>query len=346
VAPTPLPFCALPWTPDLAAALANAAAAIARLDGRISESPLAPAWTLRASWSGYATALTLQQVPLEEIDIIAAHCGLRLASRRAPPTAGDPFATYAPWLARLAEGDGRHWREDLPFTFDPPPGWSEAPALVRALVLLDAWTRADLTLAPWLAFPIALRRMEITASPLPCLVAGAPGQRFALDPRPALLKRLFKQLRRSAEAGLERLQRLERHARYSAAAIAAEHRPGKLADLGRIALARPCLAARTLAPLLGVTLSGAGKLLERATRLRLLVEVSGRDTWRCYVTPDVATALGMVPQARGRPPLPAPPSPALDTVLATFDAEMAALGTRLERLGVSACPDNANQVFG
>jgi hypothetical protein len=86
-----------------------------------------------------------------------------------------------------------------------------------------------------------------------------------------------------------------------AATIAAQHRPGKLADLGRLALTRPCLAARSLAPELDLTVSGAGKLLERATSLGLLVEISGRGTWRSYVTPDIAVSLGLVAPMRGRP---------------------------------------------
>lgn len=244
-----------------------------------------------------------------------------------------PFEAYAPWRTRLAEPAGRHWAEDLPFSFDPPAGWGEAPALLRALTLLDAWARADGSIAPWLAFPVILRRLGITQTALPCLVAGDPGQRFALDPRPALLKRLLKQVRRAAESGLEQLNRLEAYTLHAAASIAAEHRPGKLADLGRIALARPCLAARNLAPLLDLTVSGAGKLLERATRLGLLVEISGRETWRSYVTPDVALALGLVAPPRGRPRATPAPSPALDSILATFDAEMAALDKHLGTLG-------------
>lgn len=328
----PLPLTALNWTPDLAAALADASAAIARLDARICPSSLAPAWTLRASWTGYATALRLQAFEIDEIDIISWQCGLQLAGRPHIETVGDPFSAFAPWRARLAEKDGRHWREDLPFSFDPPAGWNEAPALVRALTLLDTWARHDRTIAPWLAFPAILRRMGITARSLPCLVAGDAGQRFALDARPALLMRLLKQLGRSAADGLSRLERLEDVIQRSAATISTEHRPGKLADLGRIALTRPCLAARSLAPLLDLTISGAGKLLSRATRLGMLVETSGRGTWRSYVTSDVALALGLVAPARGRPRLPPVPTPALDSVLATFDAEMAEFEARMARL--------------
>jgi hypothetical protein len=54
VRPT-LPFTAISWSPDLAEALAEASAAMARLDARISVSLVAPAWKLRASWTGYAS---------------------------------------------------------------------------------------------------------------------------------------------------------------------------------------------------------------------------------------------------------------------------------------------------
>jgi hypothetical protein len=213
------------------------------------------------------------------------------------------------------------------------------PCLIRALTLLDDWARADGSLSPWLAFPTVLQRMGLTASALPCLVAGDAAQRFALDPRHALLKRLLKQVRRHAEEGLLRLERLEDGARRNAEAIAAEHRPGKLADLGRIALTRPCLAARSLAPHLGLTISGAGKLLERGARLGLLVEISGRETWRSYVTSDIALALGLTSPDRGRPRFAAEPSPALDAMLASFDAEMDELNARLERLGIGVTKD-------
>lgn len=339
MARTPLPLTGIPWSPDLAEALAAASSAIGRLDARICVSSLAPAWRLRASWMGYATALRLQAFEIEEIDIIARECALVLPGRPGIATLGDPFFAFEPWSARLAETDGRHWREDLPFTFETPHDWHEAPTLARALALLDEWARRDPTIAPWLAFPVVLRRMGITASALPCLVAGDPGQRFAMGPRPALLKRLLKQLRRAAEDGLIRLERLEQAVRHSAAVLSNEHRAGKLADLGRIALARPCLAARALAPQIDLTISGAGKLLGRAARLGMVVETSGRGTWRTYVSTDVAVALGLVAPARGRPRGPAPPSPALASVLAAFDDEMAEIDLRLARIGA---PISAN----
>lgn len=340
MAPPPLPLTTVAWTASLADDLAQASAVLARLDARVSASSLRAGWILRASWAGYAAALRLQQSPVEEIDIIAERCGLRLPGRALIRTDDEPFAAYEPWLGALAEPtDGpraRHWSDGLPFTFDSPDGWREAPALVRALHLLDASARADRTIAPWLAFPLILRRIGLTRTALPCMALGEPSQRFASDPRPVLLRRLLKALRRQAEDGLERLERLEASARRTALAVAAEHRPGKLADLARIALARPCLAARSLAPLVGVTVSGAGKLLERATALGVMAEISGRGSWRTYVTPDVAQALGLRSADRGRPPSVSTSVPEIADILAGFDSEMAEIEERLRKLGIAA----------
>ena len=298
-------------------------ASIARLDARIAASPIAPAWMLRASWTGYATALRLQQHEIEEIDVISHFTGVSIPGRPPVATAGDPFGAYAHWTADLAAGSDRHWREDIPFTFDLPDGWSDAPPLARALAVLDFWSRQDNTHAPWLAFPMLLRRMKLTRSILPCLVTGDAGLRFLHGTREAQLKRLLKSLRERADDGLRRLGRLEDYRMRYGAAVDAEHRPGHLPRLGTLALETPFLAARTLVDRFDITLSGAGKLLSRAAEKGLLVETSGRTSWRLYVTPDVGIALGIVAPPRGRPPSPSRSSPALDTVLAKFDIEMA-----------------------
>ncbi|HQS96532.1 MAG TPA: hypothetical protein PK823_08565, partial [Novosphingobium sp.] len=212
----------------------------------------------------------------------------------------------------------------------------DAPLLVRAFHLLDAAARADRTINPWLAFPLTLRRIGLTRHALPCMALGDPSQRFASDPRPVLLRRLLKAVQKRAEDGLDRLERLEATTRRAATALAKEHRPGKLADLGRLTLTRPCLAARSLAPLLGLTVSGAGKLLERAAALGLMVEISGRESWRTYVAPDVAIALGLRRANRGRPPSTTSPAPEVESILSSFDAEMADIDARLRKLGIAS----------
>ena len=321
--PAPKPFTSLDWTPDLVDALAEASGALARLDARILVSPVKRAWGLRASWTGYAQALKLQRFEIDEIDVYAWGCGLRLSARKIADTRIDPFADFDCWRKRLAEPHGSHWREDLSFTFDPPQGWEAAPQLIRALGLLDIWCHHDPSIAPWLGFPIVLRRLGLTTPPLPCLVIGDPAQRFARDARPAQLKRLLKRVNAAADEGLVRLNLLEAFRGRAAVAIAAERRPGKLAQFGALCLTRPALAARSVAPALSITVSGAGKLLVRAADLGLLVETSGLHSWRSYVTHDIAVALGMAPPERGRPRDYARPNGSVAELFEQFDRAMA-----------------------
>ena len=320
------------WTPALAAALADAAAAVAALDARVSASSYAAAWDLRARWTGYAQALRLQRQPFEEIDIMAAACGIHIPGRLIDSTTQDPLDGFAAWQDDLGNRRGWDAPEALPQFAHLSGPWAGVPVLARALALLDAHARDDGSATPWLALPLTLCRLGVTRRPLPCLVIGDASQRVRSEPRAALLMRLLKHMRGAADDGLSRLDRLEATARRNAAAVGAEHRAGKLLDLARITLGRPCLGARSLAPLVGLTISGAGKLLERAARLAMLVEISGRETWRTYVAPDVALALGLVAPARGRPPLAPAPAAALDPVLRAFDDEMAEIEAQLARL--------------
>lgn len=109
-----------------------------------------------------------------------------------------------------------------------------------------------------------------------------------------LLKRLLKQLGRSAKDGLERLEDV---ARRAGAAISAEHRFGTLADLARIALTQPCLLHARVRPARSHHLGRGQAVCTRRSscfaRLGLLVETSWREAWRSYVIYDVAMALGL-----------------------------------------------------
>ena len=330
----PLPFSALPWTPDLVTELAIASAAIGRLDARISATSVAPAWRLRASWSGYARALQLQGFEIDEIDVYCWGCAIRLPGRPVLETASDPFADFATWRKMLAEPEGRHWNEDYPTTFEPSGQWHEAPPLVRALDLLDAECRAVRTIFPWLRLPILLRRLSVTSTPLPCLALGDQAMRFGAPDRPALLKRLLKSLTRAADAGLANLRNIEAYRLRASTILATERRPGKLRELCHFALANPSLAARSVAPSLKISLSGAGKLLDRATRLGLMTEIAQRGSWRTYLATDTAIALNLISASPGRPQLHERPPLSVDSILSKFDSEMAAIDASLDKLGI------------
>jgi len=118
------------WTPRLASFLEETSLAIARLDARISASPMREAWSLRASWTGYSTAQQLQGLEIDEADTFSWAIGVALPHRPLRPSVDDPFDGFSAWRQAL-DAKGRHWREDLPFTVDLPDTWQDAPASTR-----------------------------------------------------------------------------------------------------------------------------------------------------------------------------------------------------------------------
>jgi len=306
------------------------ALAIGRLDGRVSATSLAPAWMLRARWTGYARALQLMGAEIDPIDVFSWGCGLPLPDRAARRTHADDYAAFAPWQARLAER-ARHWAEGLPFSPPDEDGRARKPVVERAIDLLGLWLARAPGIEAWLALPILLHRLGMTQAPLPCLVAGdrrlvhAPGDRAAR-------RRLIDELAGQADASLAALDGLERSRAVALDAIAAEHRPGALSRLLPLMLAAPVQTPEGVARQLDLTLSGAGKLLDRAARLGFAAEISGRRSWRVYATRDVAIQLGLVDVPRGRPPALRPREEPVSEVVAAFDREMADLARRFPGL--------------
>ena len=330
------------WTTKMVALLVEVMTNIARLDARISVSPVALAWQKRTSWSGYARALQAQGLEIEEIDIFAHACGIPLPSRTPIPTLTDPFARLSDWQARFATNGPRHWTDGLPFTFDPPEGWADRPALLRALELQGRWARAVPTQAPWLELPLLLQRLNATDTVLPCLVVGDKAMRLPPRDRDQITVRSLKALAAAAQDGLSLLTALERWRFQAAQKLAGEFRPGKLEGLLRLLLQSPVISPTRAADAMGVTLSGAGKLLERAVSLGLCHEVSGRHNWRLYLTPDLAVRFGFTAAPRGRPPALPAPSSSLDSILAAFDADVAEFALSMGKAPASR-PADFNQ---
>lgn len=315
------------WTSELAALLEEACLTIGRLDARICASPVRAAWAERASWAGFAAARQGQGAELDEIDIFALACDLPLPQRRPLPFAEDEATSLADWQAHLADRSRPHWRELVPVTLDLPLDWRGRPALLRALALTAAHAQAERGLTPWLTQPALLASLGITETPLPCLVA--PDKALRLGSRdPAIVRRYLKRLAKAAEDGHAQLVAMEADRRRAAAVLAAQHRPGALVALVALLQRRPLLSPAGVAQALGVGISGAGKLLKRATALGLLVEISGRQSWRAYLVPDLAVRFGFVSPPRGRPRKVPPATESVDQLLAQFDAEMAAFDAR------------------
>lgn len=307
--------------------------AIGRLDARISVTPVRKMWLDRASWTGFAEARRGQGAEVDEIDIFALACGASLPGRRSIAFAADELTALVTWQRSLASAARRHWREIIPLTIDVPEDWRERPALLRALEVTGRHARADRSDRPWLDSPALLASLGLTATPLPCLVVADKALRLAPRDRAAIVPRYLKSLIRGAELGLERVAELEADRRRAAQVVAQTRRPAGFVSLLGLLRHRPMVTPLGLARALKLTVSGAGKLLNRAAAKGLVVEITDRQAWRTYLPADLALAFGYRRRSSGRPPA-LPDHAHLDPILARFDADMTAIEARLVELGV------------
>ena len=322
-----------PWTPGLAALMEQAALAIGRLDARVSASPLAQIWYQRAKWTGFAEALQGQGAEIEEIDIFSRESGAPLPHRAPLSTTIYDRDELSNWLAGTAKPIP-HWREIVRYPQDLPFDWKERPALLRALQLVASHSRQEAGIMPALDLPLLLTTLKITRTPLPCLVTADKAWRYSPRDRDPTIRRYLRNLTKASEIGLERLGHLEDQRVRAAQTIERAARPGRLVELLAWSLKCPVLSPRNVSEKLGLSISGAGKLLTRAEGAGLLVEISGRRAWKIYVSADIAIGFGFVDRPRGRPPSPLRAAPPLNETLSRFDAEMKAIDQRLAQLGI------------
>lgn len=334
------------WTSKIVTALERAAALIGRLDARVSVSPVAAPWSLRASWTGYATALRGQSAEIDEIDIISRECRVKLLGRPTMQTNVDDPDTLSGWQGRLRHREAHYWRDVAAIQTEVAHAWNRRPALLRAIEVVARHARADATITPWLTVPALLRSMNITQAMLPCLTIADKAFRLAPRESQAIIVRNLRAIAVRAEEGLLRLQALEDHRLRAAVGIVGAHRPGKLLGLVALVQFTPVVSPRLVAQKLNVTLSGAGKLLMRAAELELLIEVSGRRAWRTYMPPDLAVAFGYVSRSAGRPPSPPRQLPDLEPALLAFDREMAEVDAMLARYSSPLIAEPADRVDG
>lgn len=322
------------YTPELVSAIASCSAAIARLDARISASSVASAWGLRAAWSGYARGLQLQGVEIDEIDVFSWGCGLRIEGRPFRATNLGEFTEFDDWRTALLSEDALGWRDGLPTAVIDPAQAAAHPALIRAIDRIRQYSRLDGTIAPWLGLPFALRDQGLCTRPLPSLVGGAKALRLKRQPSDADWLTILRSLHGAADSGLERLDHLERLYRDAQRAIVREYRAGALPSLAALSIHRPLLSPQSVSQLLGLSVAGASKLLERAASAGLVVEITQRRTWRVFLAADLAITFGYIRAQRGRPRSEPPPLPAsrdLSDVFDAFDDQMAEIDRILAR---------------
>jgi hypothetical protein len=317
------------FSSTLVIALETCTASIARLDGRVAVSPIARPWRLRAAWAGYARALQLQGIEIDEIDVLSWGCALPLPERPRRASNLAEFDAFPLWWGSLMVGDNGQWRDQLPFT---PIIASDLPVLLRAIDLSRQYALRSGREQPWLALPRFLHHLGMTQSPLPCLVGGAKALRSHAPPSDDVLRGIVRSMTSVAQDALETLDVMESSYRGSARVLTAQHRPGALVRLLALSLSTPVLSPKSVAQALDFTLSGAGKLLERAEQAGMLVEISGRKAWKTYLTPDLATAFGFRHASGGRSRRELsllPGDRALADVFEDFDREIASINERL-----------------
>lgn len=319
------------WCADLASLLADCSAAIARLDARISGSFLREAWTARASFAGFAAALRAQHFELEEIDVFCGHFGLK-ADRKVSTLDADIVSQLPAWMEALscqaqaiACRNDRHWNENLPFIFDPPSSWDSAPKLLRALEVLAIWSTTQATIECWLAVPDLLHGMNITTIPLPCLAGGDPALRSSPRDRDSNLRRSLKRLTRAAKDGEAILLGLETLANGMITAIGTEMRPKSMKLLATMLLDRPAVTPKEVSIHVDISLSGAGKLLSKAHRYGLVHPQNGLNSWKAYLSADMAMRYGIIRKQPGRPPKGDYKTLDVSDLIARFDAEQHAI---------------------
>jgi hypothetical protein len=286
----------------------------------------------------------LQGHEIDEVDVFSWGSGVPLPGRGVRATMDDPYGTFPKWWNAL-HAAGHHWHEQLPFSPSYPEGHTDSPLIVRMLEIVRQFAAADRGAMPWLWLPVLLHRAGFTTTPLPCLTAGDKAFRLGTRDPSAVLARLLRTLDTAASHGLSLLDRIEQDRTRAIAAASTQRRPSPLLRLSAYLLHSPVVSPERLAHNLDMTLSGAGKLLDRAAQLGLVREVSGRRSWRVYASPAVAIALGLAAAPRGRPAHLGKPhrSPrAVDDIVATFDEEMAAFNARFPHLSGPTLEDVPN----
>ena len=317
-----------PYTAEIVRSLARCTGAIAALNARVSISHVAKPWRIRAAWSGYTTALQLQGVEVDEIDVYSWGCGLKLPGRPLISTTFDPFDRLDEWQQALAAHEGASGRDGLPTAIGETAEAREHPPLLRALDLVRQHARVDGALEPWLMAPILLCGLGMSKTPLPCLTAGVKAFRLKRTPADTDWAAAFNALARAAEAGFDRLDHLEHLHRQGLQAVLSEYRSGALPRVLALSFARPLLSPQSVSETLGLSVAGASKLLERAASAELIVEITQRTTWRQFLTSDLAITFGFLKPKPGRPrhvPPALPVNHEMADVLDAFDREMEAI---------------------
>lgn len=269
----------------------RALVAIGRLDGLLQHYPLLSAWWYRAQLE---TAIRLVEIEGYKVDaerLLGQLIGI------APPIRDGGTSARALRVLRTLqerwprrEGDAvdddqaGHVRGALTCMRRALDGQGGLRAAVDGMWL---WLEQDgLRVPGHLALGQFLYETHVISAPWPCLV-GAPLRPMAGQGRAVWTDAVFDGLAYEAGRGLAKALDLRLAWRSWRRALGRRRRGSNFERVLELATALPAITPRLAAEELGCTVAGAGKLLDELKRARILAEVSGRGSWKCYVTRDL-----------------------------------------------------------
>jgi hypothetical protein len=315
--------------PALTAALAEAAAAIARLDEALAAHPLRPAFLYRARLDAVRRQAAVDGQRIDPWHLAAVleglrlrmEGGLRLIDRGAILDAARHALMLHQWLVAPdfdQEGEIQAAEQHLAGFM----AHGDTPLLAAARGL-HAWLAAGGARPPIRAAVVRFwTRHRILRTPVPLTGTAALRAETPFDPS-AWLPALLRALAGEAADGRQLLMDLERAWFTARSVVAGQRRDSHAAAAVDVLAAAPLISATSLAAGLGIAVKSAIRLLDGLRAAGVAVEVTHRAKRRLFglagmaplgevVRPPYRPAPG---RARGRPPLiagePEPPPPPL-----------------------------------
>lgn len=151
--------------------------------------------------------------------------------------------------------------------------------------------------------PVQLYQSGLTQTILPCLT----------QPH---------KLQSQAERGLVVLKGLIQYRALLAQRLGHKKSDQRLWQVAALSLKWPALTPLSLAGSLRLSISGAGKLLQRAARLNICVEITGQHNYKLYIPGDCVSSFGLgqaAPRNTWRKALSSPMDQKYDTALRQLD---------------------------
>jgi hypothetical protein len=298
----------------LAAALAGAASAIARLDQALASHPLANAFLYRARLESVRQQAAVDGQLIDPWHLAATLEGLRL---RMDPylriidrgiildRAGAALALHQ-WIVEPDfDQEGEVQRAEAVLAMQP----ASLPPLIAAAKGLRAWSESGEARPAMRSALIRFwRKRQLLRLPVPLTGAAAlrAGQLWdAEDWLPAFLGAI----EREARDGLDLLYALERAWFEARSAIAGRRKDSHDAAAVDVLAAAPVLSATTLARILGIAVKNAIRILDTLVKAEIAIEVAHRAKRRLFALQGLAPLQHVVQppyrpdpnRGRGRP---------------------------------------------